>query len=259
LAPATPVDGAFDEALEDYTLTAAFSSWGTHLLKIRAANTVGNSRDWNFVVGTEPSRPVAAFAYSPTNPIVGQTISFDASSSYDPNGTIMSYLWDFGDGTTTNVTGAGVSHTYTSASTNTVSLTVTGPVGSDSKTRTAYIVVVNPAHLEVTPSSRDFGSVTIGQTNELTFSVINTGDGAALAYSVGVALEDMEFVQFFPFALAEPGQPSYHIGEALAEEGKIIMQYFYAHNYRGFTRAVIPISQVTFLVGENSTGKSSRQ
>jgi succinate dehydrogenase / fumarate reductase flavoprotein subunit len=34
-----------------------------------------------------------------------------------------------------------------------------------------------------------------------TNAVINTGDGAALAYSAGVALEDMEFVQFHPTTL----------------------------------------------------------
>ena len=35
------------------------------------------------------------------------------------------------------------------------------------------------------------------------------------------------------------------------------MRYIYMHNYRGFSDALVPLSQTNFLVGENSTGKSS--
>ena len=35
------------------------------------------------------------------------------------------------------------------------------------------------------------------------------------------------------------------------------MRYFYVDNYRGFSNTFIPIADVNFLVGENSTGKSS--
>jgi len=35
------------------------------------------------------------------------------------------------------------------------------------------------------------------------------------------------------------------------------MKYLYLDNFRGFFDAVIPIADVTFLVGENSTGKTS--
>lgn len=35
------------------------------------------------------------------------------------------------------------------------------------------------------------------------------------------------------------------------------MAYIYADNYRGFTNQIIPIKRVNFMVGENSTGKSS--
>ena len=52
--------------------------------------------------------------------------------------------------------------------------------------------------------------------------VRTTGDGYFLAYHVGARLRDMEFVQFFPLALAEPGQPPYLVGGAITEEGKII-------------------------------------
>ena len=35
------------------------------------------------------------------------------------------------------------------------------------------------------------------------------------------------------------------------------MNYIYMHNFRGFSETMIPLRQLTFLVGENSTGKSS--
>ncbi len=49
-----------------------------------------------------------------------------------------------------------------------------------------------------------------------------TGDGYHLGLHAGASLRDMEFVQFFPLALAEPGQPPYLLGGPLTEEGKIM-------------------------------------
>lgn len=49
-----------------------------------------------------------------------------------------------------------------------------------------------------------------------------TGDGYSLGLHAGASLRDMEFVQFFPLALAEPGQPPYLLGGPLTEEGKIM-------------------------------------
>jgi len=58
----------------------------------------------------ENKPPIASFTYTPENPVVNQTITFDASSSYDPDGTIASYEWDFDDGNT--ATGKIVTHSY---------------------------------------------------------------------------------------------------------------------------------------------------
>lgn len=49
-----------------------------------------------------------------------------------------------------------------------------------------------------------------------------TGDGYSLAYHTGAGLRDMEFVQFFPLALAEPGAPPYLLSGPVAEEGRIV-------------------------------------
>ncbi len=83
--------------------------------------------------GTELNAlPVAAFAYSPIAPIKNENITFNASLSYDTDGNITTYYWDFGDGTT--ATGEVVIHNYTSPGTYTVTLTVTDDANGTSST-----------------------------------------------------------------------------------------------------------------------------
>jgi len=53
---------------------------------------------------------------------VRQEITFDASASQDPDGTIVEYHWDFGDGG--EGTGVVVTHTYAEVGKVTVRLTV---------------------------------------------------------------------------------------------------------------------------------------
>ena len=72
-----------------------------------------------------PEPPIADFDYSPPSPEVGQTVTFDATASDDPDGDIVSYAWDFGDDTTSTETNPITTHAYDSAKTYTVNLTVT--------------------------------------------------------------------------------------------------------------------------------------
>ncbi|MFW2334945.1 PKD domain-containing protein, partial [Ilumatobacter sp.] len=82
--------------------------------------------------------PPVADANGPYSALAGETITFDGSGSSDPDGTIDSFDWDFGDGSTG--TGVAPTHSYTEAGTFTVTLTVTDDGGLfDTTTTTAVI------------------------------------------------------------------------------------------------------------------------
>ncbi|MFC1718427.1 PKD domain-containing protein, partial [Candidatus Poribacteria bacterium] len=82
--------------------------------------------------------PVASFAYSPESPATNRDLTFDASSSSDPDGQIVSYEWDFGDGITAS--DVDVSHSYHKADVYTVTLTITDDKG-DVSTKSANIPI----------------------------------------------------------------------------------------------------------------------
>ena len=77
------------------------------------------------VTGISNQLPVAVIS-APTTGIEGAAITFDGSGSLDPDGTIVSYDWNFGDGG--NAIGDITTHTFV-AGTYDVTLTVTDEAG----------------------------------------------------------------------------------------------------------------------------------
>jgi len=86
--------------------------------------------------------PYASFIYSPEELSVNQMIIFDASLSYslDPDAAIVSYKWDFGDGTIG--TGKVVNHSYSLAGDYTVVLTVIDSDGKISRRNTQLAKII---------------------------------------------------------------------------------------------------------------------
>lgn len=90
------------------------------------------------VPGPPNDPPVADFTFSPTTGVYPLQVNFDASASYDPDGSISSYAWDFGDGKSGS--GATVSHVYNTWGTFTIKLLVRDNRGSTAA-KTASITV----------------------------------------------------------------------------------------------------------------------
>ncbi|MBW9221435.1 right-handed parallel beta-helix repeat-containing protein [Methanothermococcus sp. SCGC AD-155-C09] len=83
--------------------------------------------------------PVAIFNFNPTKPVVGESVIFNASLSYDPDGKIVKSLWDFGDGNWTE--GEVVNHSYSKPGNYTVTLTVVDNGGVKNSTSKTITVV----------------------------------------------------------------------------------------------------------------------
>ncbi len=85
-------------------------------------------------------QPPVADPNGPYNGTANETVTFDGTGSSDPDGTVVEWNWDFGDGNTG--TGAEPTHSYATAGSYTVSLTVVDNDGlsSDPATTTADIV-----------------------------------------------------------------------------------------------------------------------
>ncbi|WP_256793606.1 PKD domain-containing protein [Terrabacter sp. Ter38] len=82
--------------------------------------------------------PVASFTAS----TVGRDLTVDGSGSSDPDGSIASYVWNFGDGATGS--GETAAHTYAASGTYTVTLTVTDNRGAAVATTRSVVTVAPP-------------------------------------------------------------------------------------------------------------------
>lgn len=100
---------------------------------------------FEWVKGEPPANepPVAAFTYRTS----GLQVSFDGQDSHDPDGSIVAYTWDFGDGATGS--GQAPEHTYSEGGTYPVTLTVTDDDGATSSlTRSVTVAATPPSNEE---------------------------------------------------------------------------------------------------------------
>ena len=120
--------------------THAYRTQSTFTPLLTVTDALGRTQtaSRSVVVGTGGT-PIARIAFSPAQPRIGDTVFFNASQSTGPAGRdIVSYDWDFGDGTTGS--GVTVSHAYPVAATYGVTLTVTDEGGVTASTTTSVNV-----------------------------------------------------------------------------------------------------------------------
>ena len=101
------------------------------------------------VVSVEPSptptpsdlpKPIGFFIFSPQLPSIREPIIFDASASIGQGSQIVSYQWDFADGTMSNENTPKITHTYNTTGNYSVSLTITNENGKKSTIQLPIII-----------------------------------------------------------------------------------------------------------------------
>jgi PKD repeat protein len=137
------------------TVTHRYSSDGTFTVYLKVTDNSGNTGSTSQTITVSAGQgPTASFVYSPTNPITGESVYFNASASNDPDGSIVSYQWNFGDGKTG--TGETPTHKFQSAGTYYVVLVVTDDDGNEDSVSNDVSVVDNKkptASFDYSPSS----------------------------------------------------------------------------------------------------------
>lgn len=143
--------------------THTFAASGTYQVQLTVTASSGTATTSKNVSVTRVNQPPeAAFTVSCAH----LECTF-VSTSTDPDGTIASHAWDFGDGATGS--GASTSHTYDSAGSRTVTLTVTDNDGAEaSATRTA-------APTEPIPEGVEFVGAASGNRNSTVHRVTIPG------------------------------------------------------------------------------------
>ncbi len=132
-------DGSFGSGV---MLTHTYTDNGQYTIQLTVTDSQGQQGTTAQTIWViQPSDlPEAIFTASPSSGGTPLTAAFNAAASSDPNGTIMTYMWSYGDGST----GSGVSvlHTYAVEGTYMATLTVTDDEGF-SNTMSMLIVVID--------------------------------------------------------------------------------------------------------------------
>ena len=154
--------------------TKTFSSPGTYDVQLTARGPRGKDVEKKLGLITVVPGPLADFSAAPTQGLAPLAVQFSDLSE----GVVSSRWWDFGDGSGSSA--AQPSHVF-AAGTYTVSLTVSGPNGSDTKTRTALVVSENLVpQADFTADARDGFAPHAVQFTELAL-----GDVTSWAWSFG--------------------------------------------------------------------------
>lgn len=121
LSISVEVDGTSRSGIEgSYSISLNLGATTTVTVTVSLGIT---SRTYTITIARANQPPVARFTANHDSGESPLTVTFDAVSSTDTDGSITSYAWDFGDGVTTS--GVSATHTYNTAGTYTVTLTVT--------------------------------------------------------------------------------------------------------------------------------------
>ena len=125
----------------DQNPTHTYADPGTYTISLTVTGPAGSDTHTktDYITALQPT-PIADFSADPLSGAAPLSVTFSDQST----GVIDSWSWDFDDGTPPG-SDQNPTHTYADPGTYTISLTVTGPAGSDTHTKTDYINALQPA------------------------------------------------------------------------------------------------------------------
>ena len=160
-------------------LSISASQAGSYYLEVttRRSATTTDYTIQSTQTGDPNTPPTAAFTTNTMSPTADEPVTFDANGSTDPDGSIISYEWDFNGDRTTDATGSTATYAYQAAGKYDVSLTVTDDYGAVRTTSRVITVkqAADPAQFEVETDAVD-RPVTAGQQLSVTTTVENVGE-----------------------------------------------------------------------------------
>ena len=139
-------DGNFEYETTQSSVAHSYDTGGTYTVTLEAVDDDGYS-------GTDTTNvtingdPTATFTTAPSSPTVGTTVTFDPSDSFDEDGEVVTYRWDFGDDGSvdaTTETPTNQTRTYNTTGSKAVNLTVSDDDGaSDTTVQVVDVVEAN--------------------------------------------------------------------------------------------------------------------
>ena len=226
---------------------------GTYNVKVKEKNGItADSYNIKLLVGTSP---YASFTYTPSLGLTTGNITFNASDSYDPEGSISSYSWDFNasDGIQEDATGVEVTHQYTTAGNYTVTLTVTGTSGTDTVSKNVTVKAPPVANFSYS-----------GSGTEISFTDTSTDpDGGEIIGWYWDFEDGTTNGTQNPTHVFEQGEMDYVVTLVVMDNDSLVSRTIMAvHAGSGpvneppdadFTYSIIPLENDTFQVQFNST------
>ena len=188
--------------------------------------------------------PEAYFTYSPLEPYPNTTVTFNASESYDPDGYIVSYKWNFGDDTPEIVeTDPITTHSFTQSGTYILTLNITDNEGLWCTTTKPINVL---ALLNVTATS-DKTTYNLGEnvqvSGNLTLGSVPVPDGL-VGLQIDNAKNEFFILRTLPTGATPPSNPLVVILEVLPCDSYLNPKYV-------FQRGKAAYFKVTFKSNDN--------
>gem|GEM_PF-5230295 len=169
-------------AASGQTVTHSFAA-GSYTVTLTVTDDAGATTSTSSNITITPAaqpQPAVAVISGPSTATEGTPVSFDGSASSDPDGTIVAYDWNLGDGTA--ATGSNVTHSY-AAGNYTVTLTVTDDSGLTNSTSQSLSVSALPQPLPPVADAGGPYSANEGEIIQFDGSASTDPDGSITTYA----------------------------------------------------------------------------